>query len=566
MPFAAGTHVGSDENDRPGLLFAAAILLSLCAVPAAAQVSAPVLKWQAGGCFASYCETGWYASPAVADLDGDGSREVVWGSYDLVAVRGTDGTLVWRAASASRVWPGVALADLTGDGTLEIVVGRNSDQVTVYDRLGNELWTRNPFGGGEVRTLAVADLESDGQLEVVVGRASGGSTRQLSVYDASGNVRSGWPARRDGEPGYGWGMYNENVAIADLDGDGFKEIVGPTDTHYITVLNRNGDQIPTNSLYDDIDSPGTNVWSQIGVHVDQVADLRGFAMCGTEHRPNFANSAPVVADVDLNGTLEIVVVGDVYDCSIGDPDGDLYHMPWILRLDRTRWSGSGFDWTVIPSPQPGSGPLSQDFSVIQNSVTNAVVADLDGDGHREILYPSYDGKLHAVWLDKTEKGSWPYDIPGSGIRFAGEPAIVDLDGDGQAEVIFTSWPENGGNRVGQLHVLSALGIPLHELDLPLQFDPFGGVPVADRWNGGLGAPTVDNLDADADLELAIGTVSSGIVAYDLPNSSNARILWGTGRGSYQRTGTIPATPSFRLFVADSAESPGRLGSGGQRQP
>ena len=33
-------------------------------------------------------------------------------------------------------------------------------------------------------------------------------------------------------------MFNENVAVADLDGDGDKELIGPTDTHYVTALDR----------------------------------------------------------------------------------------------------------------------------------------------------------------------------------------------------------------------------------------------------------------------------------------------------------------------------------------
>jgi hypothetical protein len=36
-----------------------------------------------------------------------------------------------------------------------VLAGRNSDQVTVYDRFGGVVWTRNPFGNGEVRTRAV---------------------------------------------------------------------------------------------------------------------------------------------------------------------------------------------------------------------------------------------------------------------------------------------------------------------------------------------------------------------------------------------------------------------------
>jgi hypothetical protein len=502
---------------------------------ASAAVAAPVLKWAYGGCFASWCERGWYASPAVVDLEPDGLPDVVWGSYDLVALRGVDGGLKWRAENGQRVWPGVAVADLTGDGDLEIIVGRGGNQVTVYDRFGGVVWTRNPFSGGEVRTLAVEDLESDGVLEVVVGRASGGATKQLSVYEANGSVRNGWPARRDGEAGYGWGMYNQNVTIADLDGDGNKEIIGPTDTHYITALDRNGNQLPANPIYG-----AGEVWSQVGVHVDHAVDLRGYANCGVEHRPNFANSAPAIADLDGDGSLEIIVVGDVYNCGIGDPDGDLYLLPWVLKLDRTRWSGSGYDWTALPAPAPGSGPLSQDYTVIENNVINVVPADLDGDGKKEILYPSYDGRLHAYWLDKTQHGSWPFDVPGSGIRFASEPIVVDLDGDSKAEVIFTSWPQIGGGRNGQLHVVDYLGNQLHAIDLP--------APLSGTWNGGLGAPTIANIDADADLELVIGTVASGVVAYDLPGSAGARVLWGTGRGSLKRTG-VGAEQGLALSLA-----------------
>src|SRR5437867_8115720 len=96
---------------------------------ASSAVAAPVLKWAYGGCFSSWCQTGWYSSPAVADINGDGKQEVLWGSYDLVAVSGAEGKLVWRADSNNRIWPGVAIADLTGDGALEIIVGRSGGQL-----------------------------------------------------------------------------------------------------------------------------------------------------------------------------------------------------------------------------------------------------------------------------------------------------------------------------------------------------------------------------------------------------------------------------------------------------
>jgi phage baseplate assembly protein gpV len=527
---------------KPALL----VMAALCASgPAAAQepdaaapevVQAPVLKWQKGGCGGSSCQTGWYASPAVTDLDGDGLPDVVWASYDLVALNGATGSLKWRSTNNLRTWPGIAIVDLEGNGAQEIVVGRGGgagNQLVVYNSNGSERFGRKPFTNSEVRSLAIADLEGDGQFEMVVGRASSGGTLQVSVYEPDGSVRPGWPARHTGEAGFGAGMYNENLSVSDVNGDGFREVFAPTDVHYITYLERDGSQILANSLY------GANkVWAQVGVHVLHSIDLQGFANCGDippaplaeRLRPNFANSAPVTADVDGDGTLELVVIGDVYDCDLGDPAGDLYHLPFILKRDRTRWSGSGFDWSTIPAAEPGSGPISQDFNEIENSVQNVVVADLDGDGRKEILYPSYDGRLHAYWLDKTEHGNWPFAVTGPGTkRFASEPVVADLDNDGHAEVIFTSWPDKASGAVGKLFILDYLGNVLQSADLPPSF-PSGS------YNGGLGAPTLANIDADADLEVVVGTVNSGVVAYDLPGTANARILWGTGRGSQRRAG------------------------------
>jgi hypothetical protein len=152
----------------------------------------------------------------------------------------------------------------------------------------------------------------------------------------------------------------------------------------------------------------------------------------------------------------------------------------------------------------------------------------------EILFAAYDGRVHAFWLDKSEHGSWPYSVnqPGEGIyRFASEPAVADLNADGKGEVIFSSWVEKGSGVTGKLHILNYLGEPLHEIDLPLAH--------SGDWNGALAAPTLANIDGDSDLEVVLNTAHSGLVAYNLPGTAGAQILWGTGRGNYWRDGFIP---------------------------
>jgi len=486
-------------------------------------IAAPTLKWQHGGCNSSWCETGWYASPAVADLDGDGRPEVVAAAYSLWALNGEDGSTQWSVDTpGGRVWPGVIVADLDDNGDLEVAIGQGGGFLTVYDQEGNVVWSRQP-ADGELRGLSVFDLEGDNALELIATAAVGSRTNTW-VYDHTGSLRSGWPQLTN-DSGYAWGVFNDNATVGDLDGDGVAEIVVPSDVHYINAYESDGVQIPAHPMY------GDKGWGKVGVHVSHEVDVRGYAHCGEEHRPNFAHTPATMDDVNGDGKMEVVALGNVYNCGTS-PYTSLYEMPFIFNADRSRWSDDGYDWVAIPVPDGSAGPLSEDYHVIESVMPNPVLADLDGDGVQEILYASYDGRVHAYWLDKQEHHNWPFPVhaTGPGIRFASEPLVADLDGDGTAEVIFASWPEKGSGYSGKLHILDYRGNSLHEADLPA---PYGSAD----WNGALAAPTLGNVDADADLELVLNTAHSGVVVYDLPGSAGARILWGTGRGNFQRSGS-----------------------------
>ena len=104
----------------PGVGGTELLLLALSAFPALA-LDPPVLLWQNAGCRNSYCETGWYTSPAIADVNRDGVVEVIGGSYARTRLDGR-----FHAYWLSRTEP--AVAELDGDGQAEVLVASRPQQ------------------------------------------------------------------------------------------------------------------------------------------------------------------------------------------------------------------------------------------------------------------------------------------------------------------------------------------------------------------------------------------------------------------------------------------------------
>jgi hypothetical protein len=504
-------------------------------------LSAPTLKWQRLGCYSSWCETGWYSSPAVVNLDADPQLEIVASAYSIWALDGDTGNILWQTRSGhdtrenfesvsnvGRTWPGVVVANVDGAGQPEIVTAHSGGWVAVYDLNGRFKpgWPQRPTTA-ELRGLLAADLDGDGSsLEIIVTAAVGSKTNTW-VYNANGALRGGWPqlTRNDG---YAWGVYNANGAAGNLDAsDARLELVIPSDVHYIQAYRPDGASLQAGGVY------GGKTWGQVGVWESAATELRGWGACdgvrAESYRANFADGPAVIADVNGDGTREVVVVGNMVDCKAGYPPSR-YMALFLFNPDRTRFKASGFDWTSIPVDT--GAPIAEDYNVIESAEPNPAVADLDGDGRQEMLFASYDGRVHAFWLDKSEHGSWPYAVfrASEGLkRFASEPVVADLDCDGKAEVLFTSWVQEGSNQTGKIHLLNYLGQVIAEVPLPAGFNA--------SWNGAMAAPTLANVDSDPQLEAVINSAHSGVLVYDLPGSGACNLQWPTGRGNLGRTGS-----------------------------
>lgn len=177
---------------------------------------------------------------ARADINGDGVTDTVYGTGPGVTTLVTvvdgksGGTLFSFSPFESSYTGGVNLSagDLTGDGKAEIVVSPDEGggpRVQVYDggtaRLLADLYgIDDPNFRGGVRT-AVGDINGDGRADLVVAAGSGGGPR-VAVYDGP-SILAGSPVKITGdffafEPELRNGAY---VTVADLDGDGYGEII-----------------------------------------------------------------------------------------------------------------------------------------------------------------------------------------------------------------------------------------------------------------------------------------------------------------------------------------------------
>src|SRR3974390_378064 len=111
-------------------------------------------------------ETGWFSSPAIADLAGDGKKEIVAPLYSTFVFDATGKQLAKGTATMDRVYAPGVVADLDHDGITEIVVGGDMGSVAAYEFKSGTLsvksgWPASTCSGGqcpEARGKAAADL------------------------------------------------------------------------------------------------------------------------------------------------------------------------------------------------------------------------------------------------------------------------------------------------------------------------------------------------------------------------------------------------------------------------
>ena len=369
--------------DQPGLdLFAASDVLWAWHADGTAPVDADGTAASHG----DFTARGSYyaAGASLARLDGS-NWSIIGPSWDSLAVYVYDelGNIRdgWPFATPAPVWSGIAVGDLDNNGLEELVFASNGNQFYVLRSDGTE-WIdgdNDPGTPGVFKVLAsaynygtpaLADIDNNGELDIVYAGFEG----KLFAWRPNGTNLPGFP----GNIGSGT---TGSVAIGYLDGSG--------DTQPEIVATSAND-----SLYVFMSDGGRRPGFPIGLRLG-----------GTSKNPS-----PALADMNVDGYLDIVVAGTDGKLYVFDRNGVVH--PSFVNV---RYSAKTDGFASESSP---------------------VVADINGDGLPDVVMGDEDGVVNGI------SGTGQL-LPGFPIQLGGEvrgPAgVCDCDWDGMSEIVVSAW-------------------------------------------------------------------------------------------------------------------------------
>ncbi|MBT2441941.1 VCBS repeat-containing protein [Streptomyces sp. ISL-36] len=166
----------------------------------------------------------------IGDQDGNGQPEVLtlspYGTLRLYAdATATDGSYRWQGGGWTLYNKVFSPGDVDGDGRADLIGRQHNGDLYLY--LANGSTTSAPFGprakvgsGWNIydQIVGVGDNDGDGKGDVI-GRTPDG---KLYFYGSTGSASAPFKARQ--QVGSGWGIYNQIIAIDDVNGDGAAEL------------------------------------------------------------------------------------------------------------------------------------------------------------------------------------------------------------------------------------------------------------------------------------------------------------------------------------------------------
>ena len=356
-------------------------------------------------------------TPLVLDLDGDRRPEILFTTYrgTLVAIHGDTCQELWRL-QVERLSQGsdqIAAADLDADGHPEIVVP-GIKHLSIVSHVGKVVAQAEPPVAGLVGGPTIADVDGVAPPEIGIGgavyRFANRTLKRLWIQPVT-------PAS--------WGVMS---LFADLDGDGRPELVSGLEV-YDGVTGK--DETPSNLRA--LGAPGA---------YPAVADFNGdgkpdLALVQSDKLAQRVSVFDVAANRVIFGPFTVTGGGWGGTPTVADFDGD--HVPDIGLASNEYYYVYALRCAakVKPVDCTGTDPgvlwqrKAHDFS---SGGCGSSTFDFNGDGINEVVYRDEcwlrvlngpDGK--TVFAAQVSSGT--------GVEY---PVVADVDGDGHADIVVPS--------------------------------------------------------------------------------------------------------------------------------
>lgn len=482
----------------------------------------------------------------LADIDNDGVDEILYGIWNtLYAIEG-NGDLLWEKPVSGTIILPPTVADLDGDGTLEIVLNTggvpNAGRVYLMDNLGNDLagWPLNFDNHWMLNAPAVADLDGDGTLDIITGERVASAQGFVHAIKMDGTpINANWPVEIAATPAF-------TPSIADMDNDGSLDVVIAASSAGMYIFDSQGQVFSGFPVFD----PMVNYSYQSPI----LADLDGdgdLEIIGSNHgdAPGFyvmehsgaykagwpialggwTYSPPTVLDVNEDGTFE------------------------IFMSDRNTSGTAGEELPVIYGLDPDGNNLP-DFPIEKYGGTEGVlsIADVNDDGVLDIIFPSVltdatgEGFIHAYSLDGSgEIAGFP--LRPHGFTFLNGAVLGDVDNDGLLDLTANSYTQTFGSGIDSTFV------SVYNLNVAYNPDSI-------KRNGYKGDNTRDGF---VELEPLIGVSdfttapsisifpnpSEGILSFQIPEAmqnAKVKIFSIDGKIVFSEEGNLETSSSYNL--------------------